>query len=74
MQSLAQAVAICYAEAQAWLAAHPQAAQAERETLYLELTSRTHALGLMYAKVIGSRAARWPSSCCVTRTSCSSSC
>jgi len=46
-----QAVQACYTEAQAWVQAHPQAAQAEREALYVELTSRTHALGLMYAKV-----------------------
>lgn len=49
LQSWAEAVRECYADAQAWLSAHPQAALAQREALYVELTSRTHALGLMYA-------------------------
>ena len=40
----------CYTEAQAWLAAHPQAPLPEREAQYVALTSRTHALGLEYAK------------------------
>src|ERR1044071_2921237 len=51
VQSWAEAVRECYADAMAWLKAHPQAALAEREALYVELTSRTHALGLEYAKV-----------------------
>jgi transposase len=46
----AQAVRACYDDAQAWLAAEEHPALAGREALYVELTSRTHALGLMYAK------------------------
>jgi hypothetical protein len=49
----AQAVRTCYDDAVAWLAAHPHAALAEREALYVELTSRTHTLGLRYAKAYG---------------------
>jgi transposase len=51
VQSWVQALRACYDQAQSWLAAHPQAALAEREALYVELTGRTHVLGLMYAKV-----------------------
>jgi transposase len=51
VQRWAEALRACYAEAQSWLAAHPQAALAEREAFYVVLTSRTHALGLKYAKV-----------------------
>jgi hypothetical protein len=49
----AQAVRACYDDAQAWLATHPQAALAAREAQYVVLTSRTHALGLEYAKAYG---------------------
>jgi transposase len=45
----AQSVRALYDDAQAWLAAHAQASQAARETEYVELTSRSHALGLAYA-------------------------
>ena len=51
VQTWAQAVRACYDDAQAWLAAAGQAALAVRETQYVQLTSRTHALGLTYAKV-----------------------
>jgi hypothetical protein len=44
------AVRACYDDAQAWLAAHPQAEQQAREAQYVELTERSHALGLLYAK------------------------
>src|SRR5439155_11624460 len=50
VQSWAEAVGECYADAQAWLAVEGQAAEAAREALYVELSSRTHALGLEYAK------------------------
>lgn len=53
IQAWAQAVRACYDAAQTWLAAHPQATQAEREAHYVVLTSRTHALGLAYAKAYG---------------------
>jgi transposase len=50
VQTWAQAVRACYDDAQAWLAAHPQAALEARAAQYVVLTSRTHALGLQYAK------------------------
>jgi hypothetical protein len=46
----AQSVRALYDEAQAWLASERQASQAARESEYVELTSRSHALGLSYAK------------------------
>jgi len=46
----AQAVRACYDDAISWLAAEGQMAPDSREALYVALTSRTHALGLMYAK------------------------
>src|SRR4029079_7899566 len=46
----AQAVRACYAEAQTWLHAHPQPPQAAREQQYVALVTRTHALGLSYAR------------------------
>jgi transposase len=46
----ALAVRACYDDAQVWLAAHPQASQEGREAQYVELTSRSHVLGLQYAK------------------------
>jgi hypothetical protein len=49
----AQAVRTCYDDAVAWLEAHPHAALSEQEALYVELTSRTHTLGLRYAKAYG---------------------
>ena len=49
----AQAVRACYDDAVAWLEAHPHAPLWEREALYVELTSRTHRLGLRYAKAYG---------------------
>jgi hypothetical protein len=49
----AQAVRACYDDAMAWLEAHPHAPLWEREALYVELTSRTHRLGLLYAKAYG---------------------
>jgi transposase len=45
----AQSVRALYDDAQAWLAAHAQPSQAARETKYVELTERSHALGLAYA-------------------------
>jgi hypothetical protein len=51
VQTWAQAVRACYDDAQAWLAAHPQARLEARAAQYVVLTGRTHALGLMYAKV-----------------------
>lgn len=50
VQAWAQAVRACYDDAQAWLAGTKQPELAEREALYVELTGRTHALGLLYAK------------------------
>jgi hypothetical protein len=46
----AQSVRALYDDAQAWLAAYAQPSQAARESEYVELTSRSHALGLAYAK------------------------
>ena len=46
----AQALRGCYDDAQAWLAVEGQVALEAREALYVELTSRTHALGRQYAK------------------------
>lgn len=46
----ALAVRALYDDAQAWLTTHAQPSQAARETEYVELTSRSHALGLAYAK------------------------
>jgi transposase len=46
----AQAVRACYDDAQAWLAAERQAALEARAAQYVVLTSRTHALGVQYAK------------------------
>jgi len=46
----AQALRACYDDAMAWLAAEEQPAPASREALYVALTSRTHVLGLQYAK------------------------
>src|SRR5215216_4358281 len=45
----AQSVRALYDDAQAWLAAQAQASQTARETKYVELTTRSHALGLAYA-------------------------
>ena len=50
VQTWVQALRACYDAAQAWLAAHPQAALEAREETYVMLTSRTHALGVQYAK------------------------
>jgi transposase len=50
VQTWAQAVRACYDDAQAWLAAAGQARLEARVAQYVVLTSRTHALGLMYAK------------------------
>jgi hypothetical protein len=46
----ALAVRALYDDAQAWLATQAQPSQAGRESAYVELTSRSHALGLAYAK------------------------
>jgi hypothetical protein len=46
----AQAVRALYDDAMAWLASQAQPSQAARETEYVELTGRSHALGLAYAK------------------------
>jgi transposase len=46
----ALAVRALYDDAQAWLATEQQPSQAARESEYVELTSRSHALGLSYAK------------------------
>src|SRR3954470_18734488 len=46
----AQSVRALYDDAVAWLASQRQPSQAARESTYVELTSRSHALGLMYAK------------------------
>jgi len=43
-------VRACYDEAQTWLHAHPQPPQAAREQQYVALVTRTHALGLSYAR------------------------
>jgi transposase len=53
VQSWALAVRACYDDAQAWLAAQPQAPQDAREAQYVALTSRSHTLGLQYAKAYG---------------------
>lgn len=50
VQAWAQAVRACYDDAQAWLAGTKQPKLAEREAQYVELSSRTHALGVEYAK------------------------
>jgi transposase len=50
VQRWALAVRACYDDAQAWLAANPQAPREAREAQYVELTSRSHELGLEYAK------------------------
>ncbi len=47
----AKAVRTLYDDALAWLTAQAQPSQAAREREYVQLTSRSHALGLMYAKV-----------------------
>src|SRR5262245_39290188 len=46
----AHSVRALYDDAQAWLVAHPQPSQAARESAYVELTGRSHALGVAYAK------------------------
>src|SRR5215207_8673078 len=46
----AQAVRALYDDALAWLASQVQPSQAARESEYVELTTRSHALGLAYAK------------------------
>jgi transposase len=46
----ALAVRALYDDAQAWLAAQAQPSQAGRETEYVQLTGRSHRLGLAYAK------------------------
>jgi transposase len=46
----AEDVRALYDDAQAWLTAHTQPSQAARERAYVALTSRSHALGLAYAK------------------------
>ena len=46
----AHSVRALYDDAVAWLAAQAQPAQAARESEYVELTGRSHALGLVYAK------------------------
>jgi transposase len=46
----AHSVRALYDDAQAWVTAHAQPSQAARETAYVELTGRSHALGLAYAK------------------------
>ena len=38
-----------YDDGQKWLQDHPQPTAEEREALYVQLTGRTHALGLRYA-------------------------
>jgi len=53
VQAWAEDVRACYDDAQAWLTAHAQAAPADREAQYVALTSRTHALGLAYARANG---------------------
>jgi transposase len=50
IQSWAQAVRECYDDAQAWLARLGPPSEVERESAYVALTGRTHALGLEYAK------------------------
>jgi hypothetical protein len=46
----AQAVRALYDDAMAWLSSPAQPSQAARESEYVELTTRSHALGLAYAK------------------------
>jgi transposase len=46
----AMAVRACYDTAQAWVAANAQAPPADREALYVKLTSQTHGLALQYAR------------------------
>lgn len=45
----AQAVRALYDEAQQWLHTHPELSQEAREQMYVELTSRSHVLGVQYA-------------------------
>jgi transposase len=47
----ADSVRTLYDDALAWLTEQAQPAQAAREREYVQLTGRSHALGLMYAKV-----------------------
>jgi hypothetical protein len=47
----AQCVRRLYDDAQTWLREQEQPTQAEREQQYVQLTARTHALGLSYARV-----------------------
>ncbi len=46
----AEAVGTLYESAQAWLSANAQAPPPEREAEYVQLTSQSHALGLLYAR------------------------
>jgi transposase len=47
----AQDVRSLYDDAQRWLCEHPQPTRDQREQQYVQLTARTHALGLAYASV-----------------------